>query len=177
MRKTPKCKNCGGYHYTYQCWKKPKPTIRKRVNLKKPKKVLKHDALNRQAIIKKLDKLTSLYVRQKGMDKNGYNTCYTCGARYHWKDMDCGHYIKRRYLHTRWDLNNVRVQCQFCNRTLNGNYAVYEPKIKRELGVDEVQKMWDKAYDTSKISTILLYMMVDEMEKRLKNLTLSQKKS
>lgn len=111
MRKTPKCKNCGGYHYTYQCWKKPKPTIKKRVDLKKPKKVIKPTSLNRQAIIKKLDKFTSLYVRQKGADKNGIATCYTCGARYYWKDMDCGHYIKRRYLHTRWDLNNVRPQC------------------------------------------------------------------
>lgn len=67
--------------------------------------------------------------------------------------------------------------CQICNRTLNGNYKVYEPKIKQELGVDEVQKMWDKAYDTSKMSTILLNMMVEEMEKKLKNLNFMQKNS
>lgn len=110
MRKTPKCKNCGGYHYTYQCWKKPK--IKKPTkSIRKSKKVLKKDTLNRQSIISQLDKYTSIYIRQRGMDKNGYNTCYTCGARYHWKDMDCGHYIKRRYLHTRWDLNNLRPQC------------------------------------------------------------------
>lgn len=57
--------------------------------------------------------------------------------------------------------------CQFCNRALNGNYGVYEPKIKQELGVDNVQKMWDKAYKTDKIPTILLSLMLKEIKQKV----------
>lgn len=157
MRKKPSCKNCGGMHYTYQCWKKKKIVKTKKVVVRRRSS----DSSERQRLIKELDRVTSLYVRQKGMDKNGFNYCYTCGGRYHWKSLDCGHYIKRRYLHTRWDLDNVRPQCQNCNRTLGGNYGVYEKKIANELGKDNVLKLWDKAYDTSKISAV-------ELEQRLK---------
>lgn len=166
MRKTPKCKNCGGFHYTYQCWSKPKIP---HISHSKPSSK-RSGASERQRLIKQLDTLTSLYIRQKGIDRNGFNTCYTCGARYHWKEMDCGHYIKRRYLHTRWNLTNVLVQCVICNRTLGGNYKVYEPKIRAELGTDEVQKLWDLAYKTDKISTIELEQMIEDMKIKLKEL-------
>ena len=168
MRKTPNCKNCGGYHYTYQCWKK-RPA-KKRV--KSPVKRVKtaSNSYERQKLIKDLDKYVSLFIRTKNADKRGFNTCYTCGARYHWKDLDCGHYIKRRYLQTRWDLNNVRPQCRNCNRILNGNYKVYEPKIKAELGADNVLKMWDKALKNDKISTPMLSIMLEEIKEKYKNL-------
>lgn len=122
---------------------------------------------DRQSLIKRLDKLTSLYVRQNGADRQGFNVCYTCGARHHWKDLDCGHYIKRRYLHTRWDLSNVRPQCRNCNRTLGGNYKIYEPKIIKELGQDNVQKLWDKAYNTSKIPTTVLEGLAEDLKKKV----------
>lgn len=167
MRKTPKCKNCGGYHYTYQCWSKPKRPCVKKVSKSRPSTSSSYE---RQKLIKELDKAVSLYVRQKGMDKFGYNTCYTCGARLPWRQLDCGHYIKRRYLQTRWELNNVRPQCQICNRNLNGNYKVYEPKIRQELGTDFVQKMWDKALSGEKISTPMLEVILQKIQEKYKNL-------
>ena len=168
----PTCKNCGGKHYTYQCWSKPK---RKTRPVKPFRAVLrpskpKSSNSERQRLIRELDKYVSLYVRRKDADKNGLVYCYTCGVRGHWKSMDCGHYIKRRYLHTRWDLLNVRKQCQFCNRTLGGNYGVYEKKIREELGTDNVQKLWDKAYKTDKIPTVMLEVMLEEIKTKVKNL-------
>ena len=63
-----------------------------------------------------------------------------------------------------------------CNRYKNGNYAVYEPKIKAELGVDEVQKLWDKAYDKTKISTIELAEMLTQIKKDYKALIEERKR-
>ena len=165
MRKTPKCKNCGGYHYTYQCWSKKQTTTK---TVTKTKKTT--TSYDRQRLINELDTAVSLYVRQKGADKHGFNYCYTCGGKYHWKDMDCGHYIKRRYLQTRWDLNNVRPQCRACNRLKNGNYRVYEPRLCQELGTDFVQKMWDRALKAEKISTPMLSIMLEDIKKKYKNL-------
>lgn len=171
MRKLPTCKNCGGRHYTYQCWSKPK---KKAVSkpLRSPTRAVKRQSggSNRQKLIRELDRVTSLYVRSKDADRFGFNYCYTCGGKYQWKLMDCGHYIKRRYLHTRWDLDNVHVQCQVCNRNLGGNYGVYERKMKAQYGADGVLKLWDKAYRKDKIPTVTLEIMLAEMKQKLKSL-------
>jgi len=98
------------------------------------------------------------------------NTCYTCGRKFLWKDLDCGHYIKRRFLNTRWDLDNLRPQCQYCNRNLGGNYRIYETKIANELGQEGVMKLWDKAYSQHKILDVELEQMILEMKMRLKTL-------
>ena len=57
-----------------------------------------------------------------------------------------------------------------CNCYRNGNYSVYEPKIKRELGVDEVQKLWDKAYSRVKIPTYELDEKLKQIKKDYKHL-------
>lgn len=58
-----------------------------------------------QAQLKKLlDSIFSVYIRQKYPAE-----CYTCGK----KDvsLQCGHFISRSYLATRFDENNCRPQC------------------------------------------------------------------
>lgn len=137
MRKTPKCKNCGGYHYTYQCWSKPKRPKTKKVY----KSTKSTSSYERQKLIKELDRMVSLYVRQKGMDRQGYNICYTCGAKLPWKMMDCGHYIKRRYLQTRWDLNNVRPQCLTADSSLSVNNDIIPIN---EVKAGDIVKAFDK---------------------------------
>lgn len=59
--------------------------------------------------------------------------------------------------------------CTICNRNLNGNYKVYEPKIRQELGTDFVQKMWDKALKAEKISTPMLSVMLEKIKEKYKN--------
>lgn len=164
--KIPLCKNCGGRHYTYQCWSKPRTRSYKKATSHSKK----YHSSKRQNLIKELDHLTSLYVRQKNADKYGMNICYTCGRKFFWKDLDCGHYIKRRFLNTRWDLDNLRPQCQYCNRNLGGNYRIYENKIANELGQEAVMKLWDKAYSQQKILDVELEQMIIEMKMRLKML-------
>lgn len=156
MQKTKiKCKICGREgHYQFQCWQRPKKT-----------KTRKYTSDNeRKKLIKELDKYFSLYIRWYYANPEGLDTCYTCGRTLPVYEAQCGHYIKRGYYNTRWELSNCRVQCKVCNEYKGGNYSVYEPKIKRELGVDEVQKLWDKAYSRVKIPTYEL----DEKLKQLK---------
>lgn len=183
--KEPKCKVCGGKHYAFQCWQKPKTVPKTKMPVKrisspleatKRKKTIKLSSQkenHRKTLVKRLDKLTSEYVRRSFANKQGIVLCYTCGSPFHWKNLDCGHFIKRRYLNTRWELQNLRPQCRTCNRTLGGNYEVYNRKMIRELGEDGVQKLWDKAYSDRKIPTVELELMIEKMEIRLKLLDLS----
>ena len=130
----------------------------------------KYEQSKRRKLIKELDKYTSLICRLGASDKFGAATCYTCGKSDIWKNFDCGHYIKRSYQYTRWLQANVRPQCVACNRYKNGNYLVYEPKIKAELGEDEVLKLWDKAYDKRKIPTYELEEMLVKIKRDYKEL-------
>ena len=97
-----------------------------------------------------LDKLTSEYVRRSYANSRGYAPCYTCGRMFFWKELDCGHLIKRSHYATRWDLENLRPQCQICNRLLGGNYKIYTEKMKKELGQERYDALWRKSRQTYK---------------------------
>lgn len=58
--------------------------------------------------------------------------CFTCGVT---TDLEVGHFISRRFLATRWDLDNCHLQCKRCNRELHGNLKVYEERL-RAAGID-----------------------------------------
>ena len=69
---------------------------------------------SRKSIVKKLDQVFSLYVRNK-YAKNGFCECITCGRKYPIKQIQCGHFMSRKNYSTRWELENVAPQCFGCN--------------------------------------------------------------
>jgi hypothetical protein len=79
-----------------------------------------------------LDQVHSLMVRLLGSDEKGIAGCYTCGSRSPWRQMQCGHFVHREDLATRWYTPNTRVQCKHCNEFLDGNTEVYEQKLEAE---------------------------------------------
>ena len=95
----------------------------------------------RSKLIEKADEVFSVYVRTRG-ENFGYNTCYTCGMSFQWRDMDAGHFIYRRYLNTRWHPVNVWPQCQTCNRGKEGNLEVYEKKLRAQFGDDAIDGLF-----------------------------------
>ncbi len=68
----------------------------------------------------KLDKAFSELVRLTHSDNGGWCKCVTCPTDGYWKGFDCGHFVDRDQLPTRWDLDNCRPQCQVCNRFKTG---------------------------------------------------------
>ena len=67
------------------------------------------------ALKTKADTLTSLYIRQKWADSNGFVKCCTCPTVKHWKEMHCAHFIGRASNPTRWLEENLRPACPSCN--------------------------------------------------------------
>lgn len=81
----------------------------------------------------KLDKAFSELIRMKHADDNGYVTCIDgCGKTGHWKDFDCGHFVTRDKLATRWHMDNGRPQAQHCNRRMNGRQYEFGVGLNRE---------------------------------------------
>lgn len=89
-------------------------------------------------------KLFSEYIRRKGADENGFNTCFTCGAKRHWKQLHGGHYIRASAgLSTYFDEQNVHVQCYACNIWRDGNSDEYALALQKKYGdkiLEELQR-------------------------------------
>lgn len=99
------------------------------------------------------DRIFSLWIRLKAADYRGYVTCVTCGKVDHYKDVDAGHYASRTHMNTRFDEQNVHVQCKRCNKWLNGNLSAYaafmisryEPGIIVEINQrSQIIKKWTR---------------------------------
>lgn len=83
---------------------------------------------------KELDRVFSIHIRSKYP-----KVCYTCGKQE--VTLQCGHFIPRQYLATRWSEDNCRPQCIGCNLFGNGQLLDFEEHLKRELGGDFVEQM------------------------------------
>lgn len=82
---------------------------------------------------KEADRLCSLYVRQVFADSDGMVACYTCGKKKHWKEMQCGHFVTRANIATRYDLANLRPQEVGCNYFGGNNVtAIFANKLEAE---------------------------------------------
>ena len=100
---------------------------------------------------KLLHKKISIYVRKKFSNKDGSVNCYTCGQRKtSYKEIQCGHFISRQYLATRFDEDNCRPQCAGCNIWGGGKPLDFEEKLKKEIGARKVEVMKMKRHEIIK---------------------------
>lgn len=86
----------------------------------------------RQNLIQDLDVAVSKYVRIRESDKDGITKCFTCFRTGHWKTFDCGHFIPRGNMFLRWDLRNLKQQCEKCNRYDEGNLDIFAENLEEE---------------------------------------------
>lgn len=106
----------------------------KRLKLPQVKSKAKRREKTQAQLKKDLDAIFSKYIRQKYPAE-----CYTCNKRD--TPLQCGHFVSRQYLATRWDENNCRPQCVGCNIYGHGKPLDFEERLKRELGADFVETM------------------------------------
>jgi hypothetical protein len=112
----------------------------------KPKKQKKKTTTQ---LKKKLDEIFSRYIRLKYSNNNGEARCYTCGVQKHWTNQQCGHFVSRTYLATRFLEENVRVQCAGCNIFGGGRTVVFANKLDAEKP-ETVKNLYRKAQEITK---------------------------
>lgn len=62
-----------------------------------------------------------------------------------WMGTEGHHIFKRRYLNTRWDIENGRALCRPCHIYTENNPQAYENLIVGEIGQDEWDRLRHKA--------------------------------
>jgi hypothetical protein len=112
-------------------------------------------------IVKELDKVFALYVKQRDADEHGIASCATCGKREHWEDMDCGHCEERGNLSIRWDERNVAAQCRYpCNRgDGKGEKEKFKAYIERRYGqgtCEELKALTRKPFKLERLTLLNL---------------------
>ena len=91
--------------------------------------------VTRAKLVKKLDVIFSKYIRLKRANHQGLVKCITCGKKDLWNSgsMHAGHFMSRRHYSTRWDEDNVQVQCCLCNTFREGEqykFSIFLGKSK-----------------------------------------------
>ena len=120
--------------------------------------------------ITQADKWFSIYIRLRDSDENGYCKCFTCDTVKYWKNMDCGHYVKRQHQGTRFNEKNSNVQCVNCNWNLQGNDAIYRERIIKLYG-QETHDLLKSAERTSfKRTELEIKLLTKEYKEKAKKL-------
>ena len=121
----------------------------------------------RSKLVKKLDVVFSQYIRLRNSDSRGMAKCFTCGKVDHWKKLQAGHFQSRRHYSTRWDEENVQVQCKSCNLFNQGMQYTFA----KNLGLDLAESLSLKSKNLVKFSSIELEEMINHYSKEVKKLS------
>ena len=107
---------------------------------------------------KELDKWFSLYIRLRYATDEGLVQCYTCGKVDHYKKLQCGHFMSRRFHSTRWSELNCQVQCVKCNMYGQGEQFKFGLNLDAQYGLGTAEEL---QYEARKI---VKYTRVDYTE-------------
>ena len=88
-----------------------------------------------------LDREFSIYIRKSKANYTGYLSCYTCGLRLHWKEAQCGHFIRRGNSVTRFNTINCKPQCRVCNEIKNGMPESFEENLREDYGDETIDNL------------------------------------
>jgi len=118
----------------------------------------------------KLDKEFSKYIRYRDAMDNGCFKCISCGRILPFSQADCGHYINRQHMATRFSEMNCNAQCRKCNRFQEGNMQGYRRGLIAKFGENKVKVLESKQHETMKISESEYKIMIKFYSKEWKKL-------
>lgn len=120
---------------------KKKPLKR---TLKPPKTVAK--------LKKDADKYWSLATRYRFANPDGTAECVTCGVRKPIKELQCGHFMSRRFNNTRFSELNTAPQCVGCNMFRSGEQYKFSLFIEDYYGKGTAEQIRKDAQEFHKLT-------------------------
>ena len=134
----------------------------------------KKKGTKRRTLVKNLDMYFSRYIRWSHADSDGNVKCITCDAVKHVKEMQCGHFMSRRYYSTRWlsntKLSNCHPQCYGCNIGSQGKQYKHSQYIDRTYGEGTAQRIADRAELSRKYTNEELITLSNYYKKKVDEL-------
>lgn len=100
--------------------------------------------ITREDALKIADDEFSLLMRAYYASEDGLVRCCTCSELMEWYGTGIaqwGHYMKRQYMWTRWDVSNGGVQCEWCNVYGDGVPDLMRACLVARFGEAEVERL------------------------------------
>lgn len=123
-----------------------------------------------KTLIRNLDETFSRYIRLRDADEHGYIKCISCGRIHHFSEMDCGHYVNRSHMATRFDEQNCNGQCRSCNRYDEGNNIGYTRGLIAKYGPQVIDLLYLKKHTRKKWDTFELEALIAHYKKEITKL-------
>jgi len=101
------------------------------------------------------------------------NTCYTCGATgLSGSNWHTSHFIPKAACGAklRYDLRNLRPSCYHCNINLGGNGAEFYRRMVRDLGQEEVDKIYQDKWTLVKADYQFYERIIKDYQQILREL-------
>ena len=138
----------------------------------KPKEGVKERKPSTAALVRKLDRTFSEYVRLRDSKPFGYKyfRCISCGQIKPYDQMDCGHFIGRMHMATRFDEQNCNGECRVCNRFSPDHMIYYQRNLELKIGKDKVDLLIAKGRQTKKWSAFELELLIKYYTERVKEM-------
>ena len=99
---------------------------------------------------KELHKWFSLYIRLRNASVDGITKCFTCDKIAHYKKMHAGHFMSRKHHATRWNEENVQVQCPKCNLFGQGEQYTFGKLLDIRVGDGTSEELQELSRTTVK---------------------------
>lgn len=124
------------------------------------------------ALTRKLDKVFSEFIRLRDSRPYGYKCfrCISCGQIKPFDQMDCGHFIGRTHMATRFDEENCHGECKACNRFSPDHMIYYQRNLERLIGKDRLDLLIARGRQTRKWSAFELDMLIKYYTARVKEM-------
>ena len=127
--------------------------------------------MKRSTIVKKLDKIFSIWIRSKDADHAGMVDCFTCGVTKSWKyEIDAGHFMGRGKYATRWDEQNVKPQCKSCNGFRSGEQYLFSKRLDEEYGKGTSDELVYQSNQLAKFTNDELLKKIEHFTELVKSL-------
>ena len=124
------------------------------------------------SLVRKLDKEISLYVRLRDSRPFGYKAfrCISCGRILPFADGDCGHFIGRTRMATRFDELNINMECKACNRFSSDHIIYYQRNLEKKIGKDKLELLVARGHQTKKFTAWELEILISHYQEENKRM-------
>lgn len=124
----------------------------------------------RKTSMRKADEAFSLFIRTR--DAQPYDgrafRCISCGRVLPIEQADCGHYLNRTHMSTRYSEDNCHAQCRHCNRFQEGNIQDYRKGLIQKIGEQKVLLLESAKHITCKKSNVELEIIAKHYKNEVK---------
>ena len=148
----------------YYLKRKPKPKPKKLETTPKRPSV--------STLVKKLDVVFSEFIRLRDSRPFGYKAfrCISCGQVKPYEQMDCGHFIGRTNMATRFSEDNCNGECRSCNRFSADHIIYYQRNLEKKLGTNRVATLVALGHSSKKWAVWELEILITHYKNEVKKM-------